>query len=91
MLNFDNSFAVLFMVGQIAEANIITEITRENEQVFIKLMNYSVGPGNYILPGYSMPYQLVAVEKTGNWNQDIQFILEDDTGNLLDSTTHHIP
>lgn len=91
MLNFDTSFAVLFMVGQIAEANVIAEITRENEQVFIKLGDYSLGPGNYILAGYSMPYQLVAVEKSGNWNQEIEFILEDDTGNRIDSTTHHIP
>ena len=90
-INFDTSFAVLFMVGQIAEANIITEITREKEQVFIKLVDTSVGPGNYILEGYSTPYQLVAVEKTGNWNQDIEFILEDETGNLLSSTVHHIP
>ena len=90
-INFNTSFAVLFMVGQIAEANIITEITREKEQVFIKLVDTSVGPGNYILEGYSTPYQLVAVEKTGNWNQDIEFILEDETGNLLSSTVHHIP
>ena len=90
-INFDTSFAVLFMVGQIAEANVITEITREHEQVIIKLADYSVGPGNYILAGYSMPYQLVAVEKTDSWNQDIEFILEDDTGNLLSSTDHHIP
>jgi hypothetical protein len=90
-INFDTSFAIMFMVGQIANAKVISEITRANEQVFIKLADTSVGPGNYILEGYSTPYQLVAIEKAGNWNQDIEFILEDENGNQLVSTTHYIP
>lgn len=78
-MDFEKSFAVLFLIGQIPGDGIITEISRENDKVTIKVKDYNIGPGNYKLKGYSLSYQLISVEKTGVWNKDIEFILEEET------------
>jgi len=90
-VDYEQSFAVLILVGQMPTDGIITEVNRMNEKVSIKVEGYTVGPGNYKLKGYSLPYQLISVEKEGSWNTDIEFILEEENGNILGRTNHHIP
>jgi len=90
-MNFDSTFAVLILVGQIPEDSKINKVTRESDQVVIRVKNYSVGPGNYKLKGYSLPYQLISVEKKNKWDQSVEFILEDENGNLLGNISQYIP
>lgn len=90
-MNFDNSFAVLILVGQIPEDSMINKVIREADQVVISVKNYTVGPGNYKLKGYSLPYQLISVEKTNKWDQRVEFIIEDENGNVLGKISHYIP
>lgn len=90
-MNFDNSFAILILVGQIPDDSIINKVTRETDKVVISVKNYTVGPGNYKLKGYSLPYQLISVEKTNKWDQSVEFIIEDENGNLLGKISHYIP
>jgi hypothetical protein len=90
-MNFDNSFAALILIGQIHEDSKINKITREADKVVISVKNYTVSPGNYKLKGYSLPYQLISVEKTNKWDQSVEFIIEDENGNLLGKISHYIP
>jgi len=90
-VDYEQSFAVLILVGQMPTDGIVTDVSRMEEKVSIKVNDYIVGPGNYKLKGYSLPYQLISVEKEGSWNTDIEFILEEENGNILGRTKHHIP
>lgn len=90
-INFDHSFAILLQVGQISKDDIINEVTRENGRVVISVKNAAAGPGNFKLLEYSLPYQVISVEKTDKWEQMIEFIVEDENGNLLDSANHYVP
>lgn len=89
-VDYEQYFAVLILVGQITDGT-ITEVSRTDGKVFIKVKGYTVGPGSYKLKGYSLPYQLISVEKEGPWDIDIEFILEEENGNILGRTKHHIP
>lgn len=90
-IDYDQFFAVLILVGQMPTDGIVTEVSRVNENVSIKVKDYLVGPGNYKLKGYSLPYQLISVEKEGSWNTDIEFILEEEDGNIFGRAKHYIP
>lgn len=90
-VDYEQSFAVLILVGQTLTDGIISEVSRTDEKVFIKVKGYTVGPGSYKLKGYSLPYQLISVEKEGSWDTDIEFILEEENGNILGRTKHYIP
>lgn len=90
-INFDNSFAILLLVGQITEDDMVNKVSRESDKVIISVKKYTVGPGNYKLKGYSLPYQLISVEKTDKWDQNIEFIIEDENGNLLGKFSQYIP
>lgn len=90
-MDFKTSFAVLLFVGQIPEDAMINKINRKTDQVIICLKDYSIGPGNYKLKGYSLPYQLISVQKTNQWDQEVEFVIEDEGGNLLEKTSHYIP
>lgn len=89
-VDYERSFAVLILVGQIPADGVITDVSKINEKVIIKVKNYTVGPGNYKLKGYSLPYQLISVEKKGTWNTEIEFILEEENGNILGRTNHYV-
>ncbi len=90
-MDYEQSFAVLILIGQTLTDGIISEVSRTDEKVFIKVKGYTVGPGSYKLKGYSLPYQLISVEKEGSWDTDIEFILEEENGNILGRTKHYIP
>jgi hypothetical protein len=91
-VDFNKSFVVLHQVGQIADNGEISEILRRGNTIQIELQSYSVRPGNYMLIGFSMPYQMTAIEKNGaSWGKDINFILEVEDGNTLEQTRHYIP
>jgi hypothetical protein len=89
-IDFAKSFAILTLVGQIPGNSPIAAITRTNNQVVIELKDYNIGPGNYAFPGFSMPYRLISVMKTDEWEQDIDFVLQEDD-NVLGRVTHFIP
>lgn len=90
-INFDNSLAILLLVDQVSKGDVVTQVSREADKVIISIKNDAVGPGNYKIMGYSLPYQLISVEKTDKWDQNIEFIIEDENGNLLGKFSHYIP
>ena len=90
-VDFEKSFIILHLVGQIPDNGIITEIARRKDTVHITLQNYSVGPGNYELRGFTLPYQITIVEKRGEWEKEIKFILEVEGGDIIAQEQHYIP
>jgi len=90
-VDFDKSFVLLHLVGQIPDNGRITEITRRKDKVYITLQKYSVGPGNYELRGFTLPYQITAIEKKGKWGKEIKFILVVEGGDIVAQEQHYIP
>jgi len=71
-LDYNKSVAVLFLVGQIQKDSMINKIVREGDKVTIELDDYSIGPGNYEVQGFTLPYQLITIEKSGTWGNNIR-------------------
>jgi hypothetical protein len=90
-VDFDKSFVLIHLVGQIPDNGIINNVVRKGDTVHIVLKSYSVGPGNYELPGYTLPYQLTAITKSDTRSKEIEFILKVEGGDILAKKGHFIP
>ena len=90
-VDFNHSFVILHLVGQLPENGMISNIVRRGDEVHIILKSYSIGPGNYELEGFTQPYQMTSVTKTDHWGTEIQFTVEIENGNVLGQTKHFIP
>ena len=90
-VDFDQSFVILHLVGQIPDNGRIKEIIRRNGTVYIKLQEFSAEPGNYMFRGFTLPYQITAIEKKGKWGKEVKFILEVEGGYILAQEQHYIP
>ena len=51
-------------------------MVRKGDKVTIMMESYRIGPGNYYLPGFTMPYQMVVIDKIGEWSRDIHFVVD---------------
>jgi hypothetical protein len=89
-VDFDKSFVVLHLVGQIPDNGTIEEVVRKGNTVYIKLISYSVGPGNYMFENFTLPYQITSIEKEGTWGEMIHFILEVNGGDIVAQDQHYI-
>jgi hypothetical protein len=73
-VDYQSHFVILHLVGNLNENGLISQIVRRGNRVRITLNSYSVGPGNYELEAYTMPYQLTLVSKGKHlWNRKIIF------------------
>ncbi len=90
-LDFDKSVAVLFLVGQIHKESIIDKIVREGDRVTIELNDYSIGPGNYEMQGFTLPYQVIAIEKSGAWGENIHFVIRIHQADIVAEVDHFVP
>jgi hypothetical protein len=90
-LDYNKSIAVLFIVGQVNNDVIINEVIREKGIVTIDLNNYSIGPGNYIPPGFTLPYQMIVIEKSGNWSDNIHFEIKVNHTDIIAGIDHYVP
>jgi hypothetical protein len=90
-LDYSKYFAILFIVGQVKNDNIVDEVIRERRSVTIELNDYSIGPGNYEVPGFTLPYQLIVIEKSGTWGEDVHFEIRVDQTDIIREGDHYIP
>jgi hypothetical protein len=87
------SFVVLVhRGGQLPNSGLVKSILRRGNIVIIETLDVDMGPGNYVVPGWTQPYAVVAVEKVdGKWARDIHFILERQTQGPAYETHYYIP
>jgi hypothetical protein len=91
LVDFNQMFAVLILVGQIPENGQVKRIDRMEDKVQIILDSYSIGPGNYVVKGFTMNYQLILIEKSGQWNAEIEFVVKAENDIIIGEATHFIP
>jgi hypothetical protein len=91
-VDFNKSFVVLHLVGQIPDNGKIKKIVRRGNTIRIKLQSFIVGPGNYMFKDFTLPYQITEIEKNEEgWGNDMNFILEVEDGDILTQEQHYIP
>ena len=90
-LNYEKSFAILFQVGQRNVDTVVKSISKKGNKVVIEIDNYSIGHGNYEIPGFTMPYQLITVEKVGKWGNNIHFEVRTGQSDIVYEIEHYIP
>lgn len=90
-LDYKKSVAVLFLVGQIQKDSIINTVVREGDRVTIELKDYSIGPGNYELRGFTLPYQLISIEKSETWDDNIHFVVRANQTDIIAEIDHFVP
>jgi hypothetical protein len=90
-LDYNKSIAILFLGGQIQKDSKINKIIREGDSVTIELNDYSIGPGNYEVQDFTLPYQLIAIEKTGTWGDSIHFGIRANQTDIVAEVDHFVP
>jgi len=70
---------------------LVNEVIREKRKVTIELNDYSIGPGNYEVPGFTLPYQLIVIEKSGTWGENIHFEIKVNQTDVVAEIDHFIP
>jgi hypothetical protein len=90
-VDFESSFVIFNLVGQIPNNGEIAKIVRRGSIVTIVLKSYSVGPGNYYIEGFTYPYQITVVTRDGSWEKEINFVLEVEGGDILAQEKHYVP
>jgi hypothetical protein len=90
-IDFGKALVILYPVGQIPGNATLDGITRQGNQVQIRLKSFSAGPGNYVVEGYSTPYQLIVMDKSGAWNREIEFEIVAPDGTVLAHGKHFVP
>jgi hypothetical protein len=90
-VDFKTRIVVLFAAGQIRDNGEVKTIVRLYDTVQVQLVSYSVGPGNYEVPGWSEPYKLLLIEKAKPWKRQIRFILIAKDVGVLNTIEHFIP
>jgi hypothetical protein len=90
-IDFQKSLIILFIRGQLPESGTVKEIVRDKYAIIIRTTEFDPGPGSYVLPGFTPPYQIIKVTKTGAWNGNFNFILERENGEIVSRVTEYVP
>jgi hypothetical protein len=90
-IDYEKSFVIFFMVGQVQGEGILDRVTRSGSEVTVWLYEFSVGPGNYEIEGFTMPYQMITVGKTGTWGDTIHFQILTNQNDIVTEIDHYIP
>ncbi len=89
-IDFKKSFVVLVHRGH-PDRGLVKEVAKQQGTIIITTYDVEAGPGNYVLDGWTQPYEFIAIDKVSNWNQQIHFILQRETQGFLGETDHFIP
>ncbi len=90
-LDYDHNFVLLFFVGHIPDNSIIDQVYRRRNEVVILMKQHDIGPGEYIVPGWTNPVDVISISKEGKWGEDIRFVIKTKSGWLLGDNTFYIP
>jgi len=89
-MDFSKSFVILVIRGH-PERGLVKEIVRHQETVIITTYDIEVGPGNYVLPNWTQPYEIIKIDKEGMWGKQIRFVLQRETQGILGEVKHFVP
>lgn len=90
-IDFQKSLIILFPRGQLPESGTVEKIVRNNNEIVIRTTDIVPGPGSYALSGFTPPYQIIKVVKTGVWNEYFDFILERENSEIVSKVTEYVP
>ncbi|OGO34693.1 MAG: hypothetical protein A2Z16_04560 [Chloroflexi bacterium RBG_16_54_18] len=90
-VDFDKSFVLLHGVGNLPDSRKIIRIYRKGDTVHVLMKSFQPGPGNYYIPGFTMPYQVSSIDKIGLWNRKIHFVFEFEESEDTVVMEHFIP
>jgi hypothetical protein len=92
-IDWHKSFVVLAgRGGQLASSGTVKRILRRGNTVIVETLDVDVGPGNYVVPGWTQPYAVIAVEKTGGaWGRYVEFVLERETQGPVYDAYSYVP
>jgi hypothetical protein len=92
-LDYNRSFALLVVresVGTSGSRITVDEITRQGDQVTVRVRLDSPAPDTIQLQSFMAPYHLLTVSKVGTWGLPIHFrVLAE--GEVIAEATHIIP
>ncbi len=90
-VDYNNQFVILFVRDQRLDDGVIEKVFRKSDEVVIQLTEYEIGPGNYVVQGYTRPYKVISVKKDGEWERNIRFVLEREGEGIIGETIHYVP
>ena len=89
-IDFSKSFVLLVHRGH-PERGLVKEVARQRETIFITTYDVMAGPGNYVVDGWTQPYEFIRIDKQDKWSKQIRFVLQRETQGVLGEAVHFIP
>jgi len=90
-IDFNQSLVILILRGQLPQSGTVEKIVRDKNEIVIRTTEIVPGPGSYALSGFTPPYQIIKVVKTGVWNGYFDFILERENSEIAGKVTEFVP
>jgi hypothetical protein len=88
--DFKTSFLLLVRRGH-PDRGLVKMITKQQARVVITAYDLVPRPGNYVVEGWTQPYQVIRVDKNGGWGKPIRFVLQRETQGTSDECVHFVP
>lgn len=89
-VDFQKSFVILVLRSH-AGGGLVNRLTRRGNEIEITTTDLVVGPGSYVLEGWTQPYEVIRVDKAAGWGREMCFVLMRETQGAAAETTHFIP
>ena len=90
LVDFRKSFLILVHRGH-PDRGLVKAVARQRDKVFITTYDVIAGPGNYVVEGWTQPYEFIKIDKGDKWDEQIRFILQRETQGVLGEAVHYIP
>ena len=92
-LDYDHIFVILIFYGYVGSGGYditVQQISRQGDQIFVRATFVSPKSNSLVTLGFTSPYHVVMVPRTGDWNATVRFVLLKEN-KLVAETTHFIP
>ncbi len=90
-IDFQKSLVILILRGQLPDSGIVEKVIKDDHEILIRAKEIVPGPGSYVVSGFTPPYQIISVFKVDEWNGHFDFILERESGAIVNKVTEFVP
>ena len=90
-VDYDKFFVVLLISEPRLKDSIVRQVIRKGNKVSVLLYERTIGPGNYVLDDWTLPYNFIVIEKAGVWGENVHFNIRSAQNEVLNKIDHYIP
>jgi hypothetical protein len=90
-IDFAQSIVILARRGQQQDSGIIQKVEQQCDKVIIHTNDLIIGPGNYVIEGWTQLYEVISITKESLPYRNVRFVLQRETQGNGGETEAFIP